>query len=75
LTVRRCGFLLQRILASLKMSLKRIENELEKKFICALKTNRLVALSEQDKENGRFSQVSEAGGRPLEISDNECLFL
>ena len=45
-----------------------IEEELEKKFICALKTNRLVALSEQDKDNGRFSQVSE-----LEMSGNECL--
>lgn len=43
-------------------------NDLEKKFICALKANRLVALSEQDKENGRFSQVSE-----LEINDNECI--
>lgn len=45
-----------------------IESELEKEFICALKANRLVALHEQDKKNGRFSQVSE-----LEINDNECI--
>jgi hypothetical protein len=45
-------------------------NDLEKKFICALKANRLVALSEEDKENGRFSQVSE-----LEINDNECIIV
>ena len=44
-------------------TLKYIHNKLKKVFVCPLKYNRLVALSEQDKQQGKFIHVSEV---PLE---------
>ena len=42
-------------------TLKYIHRTLNKKFVCPLKVNRLVALSEQDKLAGQFVPVSEVG--------------
>ncbi len=44
-------------------TLKEIHYKLKKTFICPLKTNRLVALSEEDKLKGQFKNVSQI---PLE---------
>ncbi len=39
-------------------TLKYIEHKFKKAFVCPLKHNRLVALSEQDKQQGKFINVS-----------------
>jgi hypothetical protein len=47
-------------------TLKYIHHKLQKAFVCPLKYNRLVALSEQDKQQGRFIHVSQV---PLESQE------
>ena len=43
---------------SAKENMELVKQTLKKDFVAALKANRLVALSEQDKRNGRFVAVS-----------------
>lgn len=47
-------------------TLKYIEHKLKKAFVCPLKHNRLVALSLQDKQQGKFINVSQV---PLESQE------
>jgi len=47
-------------------TLKYIQHKLKKAFVCPLKYNRLVALSEQDKQQGQFIYVSQV---PLESQE------
>ena len=42
-------------------TLSYIQNKLKKVFVCPLKSNRLVALSKEDKMQGRFISVSDVG--------------
>ena len=42
---------------SSKDNMNFIKQKHDKDFICALKSNRLVALSEKDRKNGRFSRI------------------
>ena len=47
-----------------------IKDELDKEFIMALKSNRKIALSLEDKANGHYHKISELGlpeGEPIEI--------
>ena len=52
---------------SAKENMQLVKNKLDKDFVAALKSNRLVALSEQDKRDGQFVAVSE-----LEIKPGQC---
>ena len=47
--------------------MKWIKNDLKKDFVMALKSNRLVALSEQDKVQGRFVALAD-----LELNAGQC---
>lgn len=47
-------------------TLKYIHNKLKKTFVCPLKYNRLVALSPQDKQQGKFINISQV---PLESQE------
>jgi len=47
-----------------------IKSEMKKEFIMALKSNRKVALSEEDKKQGRYHKINELGlpeGEPIQI--------
>lgn len=46
---------------SSKENFEFIHKELKKTFICAIKSNRKVALTLQDKQNGKFIKISELG--------------
>lgn len=52
---------------SSKDNMKWIKNELEKEFVMALKSNRLVAQSEQDKVQGHFVALAD-----LELKAGQC---
>jgi len=49
---------------SAKENMKLVKKELHKEFVAALKSNRLVALSEQDKREGQFVAVSAVDIKP-----------
>ena len=49
-----------------KKNLEYINHDLEKKFIIGMKTNRLVALSEEDRKNGQYQNL-----KSLKIKDKE----
>lgn len=52
---------------SAKENMQLVKNTLYKDFVAAIKSNRLVALSEQDKRDGQFVTVSD-----LDIKVGEC---
>ncbi|MEM7343323.1 MAG: transposase [Chloroflexota bacterium] len=52
---------------SSKDTMKWIKTELQKEFVMALKSNRLVALSEQDKSQGHFVALAD-----LELKTGQC---
>ena len=49
---------------SSKENLEFVENELKKKFVVALKSNRLVALSLEDKQQGNFQRIDSLDMQP-----------
>jgi hypothetical protein len=49
--------------------MKYIHATLEKQFIFALKSNRLIALNKEDKAKGRYTRIdSFQGGLPLRLN-------
>ncbi|GAK57680.1 transposase IS4 family protein [Candidatus Vecturithrix granuli] len=52
---------------SSKENMAMIKQELRKDFVCAIKANRTVALSETDKRTGNFMQVSSVEFQPTEL--------
>ena len=52
---------------SAKENMQLVKNKLDKDFVAAIKSNRLVALSEQDKRDGQFVAVSD-----LDMNVGEC---
>lgn len=52
--------------------MKWIKNDLKKEFVMALKSNRLVALSEPDKVRGRFVALADP---ELKVSQCRLVFL
>jgi len=63
----RFKYVVNDIWFSSKENMNWIKKELNKEFVMALKSNRLVALSEQDKRQGRFVALSE-----LELNPGQC---
>ena len=63
----RFKYVLNDIWFSSKDNMKWIKKELDKEFVMALKGNRLVALSEQDKGQGQFVPLSE-----VELKPGQC---
>lgn len=57
---------------SASQTLKYIHEKLKKRFVCPLKSNRLVALSQEDKQHGRFVSVSDV---PLESSKTRAVWI
>jgi hypothetical protein len=60
----RFKYVVNDIWFSSKENMNWIKAELHKEFVMALKDNRLVALSEQDKAQGRFVALAELGLKP-----------
>ena len=52
---------------SASKTLKYIQHKLKKFFVCPLKHNRLVALNEQDKQQGKFMHVSQVPLKSQEV--------
>lgn len=52
---------------SSKENMVMIRTDLKKHFVCAIKANRTVAVSEADKRNGHFVQVSRVEIQPAEL--------
>lgn len=52
---------------SSKENMVMIRTDLKKHFVCAIKSNRTVALSETDKHTGHFVQVSSVEFQPTEL--------
>lgn len=52
---------------SAKENMNMIRTELKKHFVCPIKTNRTIALSEADKRAGNFAQVSTIEFKPNEL--------
>jgi hypothetical protein len=63
----RFKYVINDIWFSSKDNMKWIKKELNKEFVMALKANRLVALSEQDKRQGQFVPLSE-----VELKPGQC---